>query len=99
MIVQHCDRDGDKHLSEKEAWECFSEFIPKDEKEEAHEDFLFHWKMANFGDDGADAHELDRIMSKVDHDLDENHPERPPLEGEEGHHPPAEVQALAQMFA
>ena len=99
MIIEHCDQDDNDHLTGREAWECFSEFIPEEEREEAHEMFKQHWEEANFGEDGADADELDRIMSEVDHDLDENHPERPPLEGEEGHHPPAEAEALAQMFA
>jgi len=64
-IVAHCggvDEDKD-HISKDEAWTCISAEIPEEFHDQAQQMFDEMWTAANFGDDGADAAEIDAIMA------------------------------------
>jgi hypothetical protein len=73
-VVAMCDKNDDARLSKEEGWNCIKPHLPADvDMEEAQEFFNHMYDAANFGEDGADAEELQAVF-----EAEEKHERGPP---------------------
>jgi len=81
-IIDWCDQDDDERLSKREAWECIRDFIPETERQMVKEHFNREWDNANFGEDGADAAELEAALNSMEEESDDEWEEGPNVTGD-----------------